>query len=155
VKVSPAFEETAPVNPQEIGKLEAYLRRVFGSPKLAVKARGKEDADLMLGADKLGDISKDEDEGELSYFVNVGVARAPGAKKDAPIDDAERVRLQGVLKEKIASPQLQVRARPRKTDSTEVYVGEEFIGTLSRDEESKEFGFFLTMSILDIDLDDD
>lgn len=142
------------MNQQEIGKLEAYLRRVFGSAKLAVKARGGDDADLLLGADKLGDISKDEDEGELSYFVNVGVARAPGAKKDAPIDDAERVRLQNALKEKLASPQLQVRARPRKTDSTEVYVGEEFIGTLSRDEDAKDVGYFLTMSILDIDLDE-
>lgn len=142
------------MNQQEIDKLESYLRRVLGSPKLAVKARGSDAADLALGPEKLGDISKDEDEGELSYFVNVGVARAPGAKKDAPIDDAERVRLQGVLREKLGSPQLQVRARPRKTDSTEVYVDDEFIGTLSRDEESKEFGFFLTMSILDIDLDD-
>jgi hypothetical protein len=142
------------VNQQEIGKLEAYLRRVFNSPQLAVRARSGDDADFVRGGDKLGDISKDEDEGELSYFVNVGVVRAPGAKKDAPIDDAERLRLQNVLREKLASPQLQVRARPRKTDSTEVYVGEEFIGTLSRDEEAKEFGFFLTMSILDIDLDE-
>ena len=138
----------------EIARLETYLRKAFGAGALTVVARGGDDAELKLGGAKLGDISKDEDEGELSYFVNVGVARAPGAKKDAPIDEGERARLQGVLREKLASPQLSVRARPRKTDSTEVYVGEEFIGTLSRDEESKEFGYFLTMSILDIDLEE-
>ena len=43
-----------------------------------------------------------------------------------------------------------VRARPRKTDSAEVYVHNEFVGTISADEDE---GQVLTMSILDIDLD--
>ena len=45
---------------------------------------------------------------------------------------------------------LDVRARPRKTDSAEVYVHNEFVGTISADEDE---GQVLTMSILDIDLD--
>ena len=45
---------------------------------------------------------------------------------------------------------LDVRARPRKTDSAEVYVHDEFVGTVSADEDE---GQVLTMSILDIDLD--
>ncbi len=137
----------------ETSRLESYLRRVLGSPGVAVRARGKDEAELALGGAVLADISKDNDEGELSYFVNMGVARAAGAKKDAPVDEGERSRLQGLLREKLGSPALTVRARPRKTDSAEVYVGDEFIGTLSRDEESREFGYFLTMSILDIDLE--
>jgi hypothetical protein len=141
------------VDQVEIGRLESYLRKAFGSPGMSVRAKSGDEAELLLSGARVGDISKDEDEGELSYFVNVGFARAPGAKKDAPIDDAERVRLQGVLRAALAAPGLAVRARPRKTDSAEVYVGEEFIGTLSRDEESREYGYFLTMSILDIDLE--
>ena len=137
----------------EIAKLEAFLRKSIGAPGLSVKSRGDDEGDFLAGGVVIGEVIKDEDEGELSYFVNVGVSRATGAKKDAPIDDAERMRLQAVLREKLGGPQLAVRARPRKTDSTEVYVGDEFIGTLSRDEESKEFGYFLTISILDIDLD--
>jgi hypothetical protein len=44
-----------------------------------------------------------------------------------------------------------VRARPRKTDSAEVYVHDEFIGTLSADVDE---GYYLTMSVLDIDLEE-
>jgi hypothetical protein len=136
----------------EVARLENYLRKTLGSPALAVRARG-ENAEMVVGAEKVADISKDEDEGELSYFVNMGVARVSGAAKDAPIDPAERARLEGVLKKRLDSGGLSVRPRPRKTDSAEVYVGEEFIGTLSRDEESREFAYFLTVSILDIDLE--
>lgn len=138
----------------EIGRLENYLRKLLGAPGLTVRAQGREDADMLIGHDKVADITKDEDEGELSYFVNMGVERPAGAAKDAPIDAPERARLEGVLKKKLGSGGLSVRARPRKTDSAEVYVGEEFIGTLSRDEESREYGHFLTMSVLDIDLED-
>lgn len=137
----------------EIGRLETYLRKVFAAPGIGVAARGPEDADMMVGGQKIADISKEEDEGETSYFVNMGVARAPGAAKDAPLEVAERARLEGVLRKQLGAAQISVRARPRKTDSAEVYVGEEFIGTLSRDEESREYGHFLTMSILDIDLE--
>lgn len=139
----------------EIGRLQSYLRRVFGSQGLTLRARGAEAAEMLAGGEKVADISKEEEEGETSYFVNMGVARAPGAAKDAPIEAEERARLEGVLRKQLGSKDLSVRARPRKTDSAEVYVGEEFIGTLSRDEESREYGAFLTMSILDIDLDDD
>jgi hypothetical protein len=137
----------------EISRLESYLRKALGSPGVGVRARGKDAAELVLGGAVLADISKDDDEGELSYFVNMGLARAAGAKKEAPVDEGERARLQSVLREKLGSPLLAVRARPRKTDSAEVYVGDEFIGTLSRDEQSREFGYFLTMSVLDIDLE--
>ena len=138
----------------EIARLENYLRKVFVTNTVSVAARGAGDADMIVGGAKIADISKEEDEGETSYFVNMGLARAPGAAKDAPIEAAERARLEGVLRKQLGSAGLSVRARPRKTDSAEIYVGDEFIGTLSRDEDSREFGHFLTMSILDIDLED-
>lgn len=139
------------MNQAELTRLGAYLSRVLGSPTVSVTARGGEEGDVLVGGASVAELIKDEDEGETSYSVSLALPRAPGAKKDAPIDDAERARLQTALREKLKSADLQVRPRPRKTDSAEVYVGDEFIGTLSADEDE---GYFLTMSILDIDLED-
>lgn len=138
----------------EIAKLESYLGRLLGASGLKVRAVGGDDAEVLVGDQKIADLSKDEDEGELSYFFNMGVERAKGAARLAPLDGAERVRLEQVLREKLGAPKLSVRPRPRKTDSAEVYVDEEFIGTISADEAPGHVGYYLTMSILDIDLED-
>jgi hypothetical protein len=142
------------VEKSELKRLEAYLRRALRAPKLALKDTGAESADLLNGSDKVGDVTRDEDEGEMSYFVNVALRRAPGAARNAPLDASERVRLQSLLNSTLGASDLSLRARPRKTDSAEVYQGEEFIGTISSDEESRDYGYFLTMSVLDIDLEE-
>jgi hypothetical protein len=95
-------------------------------------------------------VVRDDEEGEVSYSISLAIPRAPGAKKNAPIDDAERARLQAALRQLLHAADLDVRARPRKTDSAEVYVHDEFVGTLSADEDE---GQVLTMSVLDIDLE--
>jgi Protein of unknown function (DUF3126) len=46
-----------------------------------------------------------------------------------------------------------VRKRPQKNDSCEVYMGEEFIGVISKDEEDGELSYHFSMAILDIDLE--
>jgi hypothetical protein len=43
-----------------------------------------------------------------------------------------------------------VKARPRKDDSCEVYVGDEFLGIVFKDEDEGDYNF--SMAILDIDL---
>lgn len=137
------------MNQAELTRLSAYLTRVLGATGVAVTARGRDEGDVAIGGNTVAELIKDEDEGETSYSISLILKRAPGAKKNAPIDEAERARLQGLLRDVLSSPKLDVRARPRKTDSAEVYVGDEFIGTLSADEDE---GYFLTMSVLDIDL---
>lgn len=52
------------------------------------------------------------------------------------------------------NPDMQVRARPRKDDSAEVYIGDEFLGVLFRDDEDGDLSFNFSMAILDIDLDE-
>ena len=47
-----------------------------------------------------------------------------------------------------------VKARPRKDDSAEVYVGEEFVGVIYRDDEDDDLSYNFTMAILDYDLGD-
>ena len=46
-----------------------------------------------------------------------------------------------------------VKARPRKDDSAEVFIGEEFIGVIYRDDEDDELSYNFTMAILNADLD--
>jgi hypothetical protein len=137
------------LNAAECTRLGAYLSKLLGSPTVSVAARGRDGVLLVDGAE-LAEVIRDDDEGELSYAISLAIPRAAGARKDAPIDEAERARLQSVLREKLHAAELDVRARPRKTDSAEVYVHDEFIGTVSADVDE---GQVLTMSILDIDLD--
>ncbi|MBD8555772.1 DUF3126 family protein [Rhizobium sp. CFBP 8762] len=45
-----------------------------------------------------------------------------------------------------------IKARPKKDESAEVYLGDEFLGVIFRDEEDGELSFNFSMAILDIDL---
>ncbi|MGE0007849.1 MAG: DUF3126 family protein [Parvibaculaceae bacterium] len=48
---------------------------------------------------------------------------------------------------------IEVRKRPQKDDSAEVYIGDEFIGVIFRDEEDGELSYNFNMAILDFDLE--
>ena len=138
------------MNTAECTRLGAYLSKMLGSPTVSVVSRNAEEADVLVDGDKVADLLRDDEEGELSYAISLALPRKAGAKKDAPIDDAERSRLQMLLRQKLHAADLDVRGRPRKTDSAEVYVNDEFVGTISADEDE---GQVLTMTVLDIDLD--
>jgi hypothetical protein len=139
------------LNAAECTRLGAYLSKLLGSPTVSVVGRGGDEGSMLVDGKAVAEVFRDEDEGELSYAISLIVPVAPGAKKNAPIDDAERARLQAALRQMLHAADLDVRARPRKTDSAEVYVHDEFVGTVSVDEDE---GQVLTMSILDIDLED-
>lgn len=64
----------------------------------------------------------------------------------------EIIKLETYLKRVFRLPDLQVRQRPRKEDSAEVYIGEEFIGILFRDDDEGETAYQFQMAILDFDL---
>ena len=63
------------MKPEEIKKLDAYFKRTFNNPSLAVKARPRKDdsCELYLNDEFLGLIYKDEDEGELSYNFSMAI----------------------------------------------------------------------------------
>jgi hypothetical protein len=67
-----------------------------------------------------------------------------------PLKPDEIKKLDAYFKRAFQNPQLQVKARPRKDDSAEVYVGDEFIGLVYKDEDDGDYNF--SMAILDIDL---
>ena len=48
--------------------------------------------------------------------------------------------------------QIVVKARPKKDESAEVYLGDEFLGVVFRDEEDGELSYNFSIAILDIDL---
>lgn len=67
----------------------------------------------------------------------------------------ERERVQAYLRKRLGAQTLEIRPRPRKTDSAEIYIGDEFVGVLSRDDEEGELSWHFTMSILEMDLDEE
>ena len=60
--------------------------------------------------------------------------------------------LQVYLRDKFRSDVIRVVERPKKDDSMEVYVGDEFMGVIFRDDDEGEISYSFNMAILDIDL---
>jgi hypothetical protein len=65
----------------------------------------------------------------------------------------ELKKLTQYLRMKFELPSIQVKMRPQKDDSAEVYIGDEFIGVLFRDEEDGELSYNFQMAILEFDLE--
>jgi len=69
------------------------------------------------------------------------------------VNTDEVARLQAYLRKTFKTPNLEVRARPKKNDSAEVFIGDEFIAVLFREEEEGEVSYQFQMAILDMDLE--
>ena len=63
-------------------------------------------------------------------------------------------KIDSYLKRTFNNPQIRVVPRPKKDDSAEVYIGEEFIGVLFVDDEDDDRSFQFQMAILEEDLAD-
>ena len=68
------------------------------------------------------------------------------------MENTEILRLQEYLRGLFRLEDLSVRRRPHKDDSAEVYIGDEFIGVLFREEEEGELSYAFQMAILELDL---
>ncbi len=69
--------------------------------------------------------------------------------------DVQEVRkLDAYLKKLFGNARIRVVPRPKKEDSAEVYVGEEFIGVLFVDDEDGDLSYNFQMAILATDLVD-
>lgn len=62
-------------------------------------------------------------------------------------------RIQSYLRKTFKNEEFEVRARPKKKDSAEVYLADEFIGVMYRDEEDGELSYQFQMAILELDLE--
>lgn len=65
----------------------------------------------------------------------------------------EITKLEAYLQKTFQLPSIQVKARPQKDDSAEVYIGDEFIGIVFRDDEDDDLSYNFQMAILDFDLE--
>lgn len=72
--------------------------------------------------------------------------------KPEPISKTELTQIETYLRKLFGSTRLSVRARPKVKDSAEVYVGDEFIATVTVDEEDGSRDFQFQMTILEMDL---
>ena len=81
------------------------------------------------------------------------VLKPAATKVMEPAVDVQEVRkLDAYLKRLFGNPKIRVVPRPKKDDSAEVYIGEEFIGVLFVDDEDEDRSFQFQMAILEDDL---
>ena len=62
-------------------------------------------------------------------------------------------RLQNYMRGVFKLDALQIKARPQKDDSAEVYISDEFVGVIYRDDEDEDLCYNFQMAILDFDLE--
>ena len=89
------------------------------------------------------------------YSRSPRVAQAPQIRTDMELNAVkpdELKKLDAYFKRTL-NPNIVVKARPRKNDSAEVYLGEEFLGVIYKDEEDGDLSYNFSMAILDVDLE--
>jgi hypothetical protein len=72
--------------------------------------------------------------------------------KECHVDVSEIRKVEAYLRKLFGNSTIRVVPRPRKEDSAEVFVGEEFVGVLFIDDEDEERSYNFQMAILGTDL---
>jgi hypothetical protein len=83
------------------------------------------------------------------------MAGTRGAAEASALTKVELKKLQGHLRKLFGNKTIEVRARQRAADAAEFYVGEEFVGVVSKVLDEGETSYELSISILDFDLEED
>jgi hypothetical protein len=73
--------------------------------------------------------------------------------QEMSVDVQEIRKIENYLKRLFGNARIRVVPRPKKEDSAEVYIGEEFIGVLFVDDEDEERSYNFQMAILSTDLE--
>jgi Protein of unknown function (DUF3126) len=136
------------VDIQQVRKLDAYLKKLFGNARLRVvpQAGGNDAAEVYIGEERLGDLSLDDEDDDLSYNFRMEMDIGEGSDLD------QVVRLNAYLQRKFDNEAIRVVPRAKKRDSLEVYLGGEFIAVVFVDDEKRRRSYILEMPILDMDL---
>jgi hypothetical protein len=75
--------------------------------------------------------------------------------KPKPVTPQEAKKVEAYLRKLLGNRSVEVRARAKAADAVEMYVGDEFVGVISKDTEDGEVCYQISMTVLDIDLDQD
>ena len=135
------------MNVQEIRKLDAYLKKLFGNAEIRVVPKAGDEAKVFIGEDDIGELTADEDEGERSYNFRMVIQLG----SDPSIQPVPA--LNAYLRRRFDNDQLRVVVRPKKMDSLECYMSEEFIGVLFVENEKGRRSYIFELPILDVDLE--
>jgi hypothetical protein len=144
----PTDKRSRPVDVQEVRKLDAYLKKLFGNKTIRVVPKTEDSAEVYVGEDDAGELTVDDEEGERSYNFRMVIMLG----QDPSIQPVPA--LNAYLRRKFDSENLRVVVRPKKMDSLELYMGEEFIGVLFVENEKGRRSYILELPILDVDLVD-
>jgi hypothetical protein len=131
---------------QEVSKLTKYLQDQFKNRRLRVVPKKADAADVFVGEERIGGLTVDDEDEERSYNLEMKITIG----ETASVKNLKT--LEAYLRRKFDNEQVRVVARPRKTDSAEVYVGEDYIGVLFFDEKETQSCYF-EMAILALDLE--
>jgi uncharacterized protein DUF3126 len=136
------------VDVHEVRKLDAYLKKLFGNAKVRVVPKTYDTAEVFVGDDDAGELNLDDEDGDKSYNFRmvIQVGQDPSMQ---PVPT-----LTSYLKRKFENDKIRVVTRPKKTDSLEAYLGEEFLGVLFLENEKGRKSYIFELPILDIDLVD-
>lgn len=127
---------------QELDRLQAYLQRTL-NPEIGLAARVKREdmAEVILNDEPIGRVTLDDEDGDRSYNVTIPI-EMPSATPN----------MNEVVRAKLGNQKLRVVPRPKKTNSSEIYLDDEYIAVIFRDDASGRTWTF-EMAVLDIDID--
>ena len=131
----------------EVKKLDAYLRKLFGNPHIRVVPKKGDTAEVFIGEDDLGELTMDDEDGDRSYNFRM-VIQVSSDPSFQPVPA-----LNAYLRGKFDNENIRVVMRPKKTDSVEAYIGDEFLGVLFLENERGRRSYIFELPILDVDLD--
>ena len=135
------------MNVQELRQLTAYLKKVFENPNIRLAPKAGDAADVYVGEDEIGEMTADEDEGERSYNFRM-VIQVGSDPSIQPVPT-----LNAFLRRRFENDKIRVVVRPKKMDSLEAYIGEEFLGVLFVENEKGRRSYIFEMPILYFDLE--
>ena len=135
------------MNVQEIRKLDAYLKKLFGNAAIRVVPKAGDEANVFIGEDEIGELTADEDEGERSYNFRMVIQLG----SDPSIQPVPA--LNAYLRRRFDNDKIRVVTRPKKMDSLEAYIGDEFLGVLFVEIEKGRRSYIFELPILDVDLE--
>lgn len=134
------------MNVAEVRQLDAYLKKLFGNAHIRVVPKSGDEAKVFIDEDEIGDLTADDDEGERSYnFRMVIQVSADPSMQPVPT-------LTNYLRRRFDNENIRVVTRPKKMDSVEAYIGEEFLGVLFLEAEKGRKSYIFELPILDVDL---
>jgi hypothetical protein len=135
------------VDVTEVKKLDAYLQKLFGNPNIRVVPKKGDTAEIFIGEDDLGLLTVDDEDGDRSYNFRM-VIQVSNDPSFQPVPT-----LTTYLRAKFDNEKIRVVTRPKKTDSLEAYIDEEFLGVLFLENEKGRRSYIFELPILDVDLD--